>query len=1076
MTDANGRVTSYDIDPANGNRLKETDPLGQTREWNYDSHGNVLTEKDKRGNPTTYVYDTSGNRVQTIDRELHTWTASYDAMGNVLEKTDPLGHKTCYEYDGINRLTRQREACGTSIEKKTDYAYDGQGNRTQVMDANGNATIYQYDHRQRLVKTTDALPPPNNFSEQTYDGNDNRMSFTDKNTHTTEYRYDVQNRLLKTIDALGHFSTMTYDDKGNKLTETDANTHTTTFTYDELDRMLTRTDAENFVTRYEYDKTDASEGICSECTGPTEGSSRVFKQTDGNNKVTYFTYDGLDRQVKQIRKEGDTLFAIDPSDAVTAYIYDPNDNRLSLTEPNGNATTYDYDKLDRQTKTTNAAGDMALTSYDPDGTVHTQTAPNGNVTTYSYDAQHRVTCIKDSITPSSPTATCPEDPGTPVGLVATYAYDLVGNRRTEKDGNGNGSTFAYDEIYRVTGVTDALGNITTYEYDPVGNLLKIEDRNDPPRITKYDYDDINRRIQTTDALNNITEYDYDNVGNRKKITDANNHATGYDYDRINRLITETYADGGVRSFDYDAVNLIQRTDQKLQDTFYIYNDLYFMLGRDYPGADHDDTFSYDLSGRMETACRGGSPDDLPMDSCTGWLDTFLYDGANRVTDSVQDGKTVHYVYNIPARTRLVQYPGGRELKETTDLRSRLSEIRNVPEIAIFPTPPPIVAYTYDLGNRVLNRAYRNGTAAAYDYNANNWITSLNHKKGLTLLTGFAYNHYDNEGNKLSEEKLPDTAGSQHKSEAYEYDDIYRLTHYRIGDLVGPTVPDPNAPHTEYRLDPVGNWDQKIKDGVPEIRSHSLTNEITSIQVDAQPVIPVTSDLNGNTGNDGNYIYEYDAENRLTDVIRKSDSRLVGHYDYNALSRRVNKIADPALLVSSPVSTRYFYNGARIVEEQTPLAATLATYVYGNYIDEVLTMDRSGNTYYYHQNALWSVEAVSNSGGNVVERYTYDAYGQPSIYNGTGVALAANGWGTPHSAIENPWMFTGRQFDEETGIYFYRARYYDPGKGRFLQRDPLGYVGGLSLYDYVEDNPIKFVDPEGTIPVVRDLGFEGSNYS
>lgn len=1038
MTDANGRITTYDIDPANGNRLKETDPLGQTREWTYDNHGNVLSEKDKRGNLTTYVYDAFGNRNQTTDRVSQVWAASYDAVGNVIDKTDPLGHKTCYQYDGLNRLTQQREACGTAIEKLTVYTYDGQGNRTQVVDANNHPTTYQYDHRQRLVKTTDALPPPNNFSTQTYDGNDNRISYTDKNTHTTAYQYDEQNRLVKTTDALGHLSAMTYDAKGNKLSETDANGHTTTYTYDELDRMKTLTDAENFVMRYEYDMTGTS--VCAECTGPTLGSSQVFKQTDGNNKVTYFTYDGLDRQVKQIRKEGDTAFAIDASDAVTTYGYDQNSNRLSLTEPNGNTTSYEYDNLDRQTKTTNAAGDVWLTNYNPDGTVHSQTAPNGNVTLYTYDAQHRATRIDDS-----------------VGLVATYTYDLVGNRLTEKDGNGNGTAYDYDPIYRVTDITDALGNTTHYDYDPVGNLLKIADRNIPPRITAYLYDKINRRIQTTDALGNITQYQYDGVGNLKKLIDANGHATDYDYDHINRLITETYADGGVRRFDYDAVNLTQRTDQKLQDTFYIYNDLYFMLSRDYPGIDHDDSFTFDLSGRMLSACRGGSPDDLPADSCAGWLDTFTYDGANRVKDSVQDGKTVHYDYNIPGRTRLVQYPGGREIKETTDFRSQLSEIRNVPEIAIFPPPPPIVAYTYDSGNRVLIRAYRNGTTAAYSYNENNWITGLDHKKGATLLTGFAYNDYDNEGNKLTEKKQADGAGSEHKSEAYQYDDIYRLIDYKAGDLVLSNVPAP-VTQTQYNLDPVGNWDQKIKDGVPETRSHSPTNEISSIQIDAQPVIPVTSDPNGNTRDDGRYVYDYDEENRLTDVTRKSDGRLVGHYDYDALSRRVSKTADPVLLVSSPATTRYFYDDARIVEEQDSFMNTLATYVYGNYIDEVLTMDRGLNTYYYHQNALWSVEAVSDSGGSVVERYAYDAYGQPTIYNGAGVALAANGWGTPHSALGNPWMFTGRQLDEETGLYFYRARYYDPGKGRFLQRDSLR--DAINLYEYAKDRPMTFLDPSG----------------
>src|SRR5574337_598357 len=116
----------------------------------------------------------------------------------------------------------------------------------------------------------------------------------------------------------------------------------------------------------------------------------------------------------------------------------------------------------------------------PSHMVKTVTAPNLNVTTYSYDALHRVTRIDDS-----------------VGLVATYTYDLVGNRLSERDGNGNGSNYTYDAIYRVTAVTDALGNTTQYSYNAVGNLLQTTDRNG--NVTAYDYDAINRRIETTDA-------------------------------------------------------------------------------------------------------------------------------------------------------------------------------------------------------------------------------------------------------------------------------------------------------------------------------------------------------------------------------------------------------------------------------------------------------------------------------------------------------------------------------------------------------------------------------------------------
>ena len=377
-----------------------------------------------------------------------------------------------------------------------------------------------------------------------------------------------------------------------------------------------------------------------------------------------------------------------------------------------------------------------------------------------------------------------------------------------------------------------------------------------------------------------------------------------------------------------------------------------------------------------------------------------------------------------------------------DLRSRITSIDDA--------APNLAQYSYDAANRVVSRTYRNGTMAAYGYNANDWIVSLEHSLGVTRIAGFGH-AYDNEGNKRFEEKRLDTANSQMKSEAYQYDTIYRVIDYRVGTLSGSTVPVPST-QTQYSLDPVGNWNVKTKDTIPELRTHNAVNELTAINA-----APLAYDNSGNLTEDTLYRYAYDEENRLMAVTRKSDAALVGHYLYDALARRVQKIANPA---GTATTTRYCYDSARIVEEQSASGATQATYVYGNYIDEVLNMDRSAVQYFYHQNALWSVEAITDGTASVVERYGYDAYGLPAVTNGAGVAVAPNAWGTAHSAIGNPWMFTGRQDDEETGLYFYRARYYDPGKGRFLQRDPLGYMDGLNLYEYVRSNPINKVDPSG----------------
>ena len=131
----------------------------------------------------------------------------------------------------------------------------------------------------------------------------------------------------------------------------------------------------------------------------------------------------------------------------------------------------------------------------------------------------------------------------------------------------------------------------------------------------------------------------------------------------------------------------------------------------------------------------------------------------------------------------------------------------------------------------------------------------------------------------------------------------------------------------------------------------------------------------------------------------------------------------------------------------------AQYTYGRWIDEVLIMEKGGNAYYYHTNSLGSIVALTDSAGDEVERYTYDAYGKVSITDGAGDPLGS-------SAVSNPYMFTGRRLDEEAGLYYYRARYYDCERGRFLQRDPMRYVDGMNLYEYVYSSPKNHRDPYG----------------
>jgi RHS repeat-associated protein len=167
------------------------------------------------------------------------------------------------------------------------------------------------------------------------------------------------------------------------------------------------------------------------------------------------------------------------------------------------------------------------------------------------------------------------------------------------------------------------------------------------------------------------------------------------------------------------------------------------------------------------------------------------------------------------------------------------------------------------------------------------------------------------------------------------------------------------------------------------------------------------------------------------------------YAYDAAGRRIEKKVDGATQV------KYVYDGDHIIAEYNSAGTLLRKYVHGPCVDEPICMIEASGTYagthYYHYDALGSCVAMTNSAGNVTQLYEYSVYGQ----------VAASDADHP-----NRFMFTGREFDKDTGLYYYRARYYHPEIGRFLQTDPIGYGDGMNWYGYCANGPLNAIDPTG----------------
>ena len=602
-------------------------------------------------------------------------------------------------------------------------------------------------------------------------------------------------------------------------------------------------------------------------------------------------------------------------------------------------------------------------------------------------------------------------------ISCTYRYDSL--IATETDPGNHTTTYAYDFMGRNTQIQLPDSSTISYSYDDTNNKMTLTSGRGYDRIYWFDWIGQLTKVEeeyATDTFT-VTTYQYDEIGNPVSFTDAENHTTSYTHASLFGLTKITYPDSTYEEYEYDSVgNLITFTDANGNDVTYTYDAVYRLVEIEYEDQSTV-SLTYDLNSnktRMD--------DDVPS---TGDYAEYSYDNWNRLISETrhisQDALALSFEYDVASRLTKLTYPDNAQILYTYDDLGRTTEIKRYvdganDEILMDGTQ-------YSTESFLTQFDYGNDLRATYSYDSRDRPSAFEVKNGATYYVDLDYTWDDDNNITQLVNGWRDTDTDWNSdTESYSYDGLDRLT----------SASCTSWSHT-YSYDKVGNRTAK---GSVTYTINSV-NEVTALSDGTS----FTYDSNGNrtqkTKGTDTWDYTYDYANRLIEV-EKNDAT-IGEYVYDGDSKRIQ-------VTEGSETTTYIYMGTSVLYEENSTGS--AIYVYGptGRLAKRSTIQQESTTFYYHTDHLGSTRLVTDEDKNIVTAATYHPFGETCDEEGS-----------------EDYLFTGKERDE-TGLYYYGARYYDPELGRFLTRDPLmggkGNPQSLNRYTYCVSNPVKLVDPTG----------------
>ena len=857
------------------------------------------------------------------------------------------------------------------------------------------------------------------------------------NNPTETWTYNSEGYLLTFTDTLNHTITITRDSNHLPTRITYPDSTFEAFTYGAFNQVATHQLRNGGTRTLTYfgatEHGGAFNGMLKSSQDATgraitytyHAYGRIATSTDSANRTTNFEYDINGRMTKMLHPP------LTPGATRASRLngYDTRGNNISSTDELGKTWSNSFDSFNRPLSTTDPLNRVTTFIYDANSPMNRNpvevVSPVGRrtVTTYTKGWSYQPATVTVAY-------------NTPQAATTTYDYDVNGKVIKTTDPRGHFTTFGYDERERVSYAIDPAGNRREFTYDDASNL-KVEVT--PDGQTTHVYDAMDRPTKSTDPKGQVINITYNAFDQIASYSDPKNQVYSYQFDIEGRPISTTYPDATTEVLSYDTlgnVATMKARDGKVQTFTYDGWDRQTVASWN-DGLTPAMNSGYDAAGRLTSISNSNSSI------------AYAYNNADELISETQTlagmatAKAIAYNYNSDGDLERLTYPDGTALGYTYDPRGLLTSIKQ--------GTVEVAGFNYDSAGNRLGRNLRNGVDTTLTYDNVQRLTSIKDVgPSAASLQRFDYG-YD----AMSRRKYSKKADG--RGDVYAYDTSGQLDSVKY-DAETPDIVPANAQRTViYAHDAAGNRTGITDTVAGELTPFSLSY-VSNLNNQYSSVGSASLGYDGR-GNLGSYSESstnstrrincsYDSENRLLSATNNFDSTGLTQA-YDPLGRCVKRI-------ENGITTYFVHDQSwHLLSEYDANGVQKTRYVGGPNTDEMISRtDSTGATSYYHTDGLDSVTGLTNSNGQLVETYSYDIYGNPTIKDAQGQKR----W---ISALGNRFLFTGREYLYSLGVYDYRARIYDPFLGRFWQPDPIGHSGdGSNIYRYCGNDPVNHTDPSG----------------